>query len=264
MKQAQNHPEEYRVLNTAEISINDAVQRKPRSRQVNKIIAEFNPNRVNPVVVSAHEDGTYWCMDGQTTMAVLKSKAGGKDVPVKCRIIYGMTPAEEAEYFYNQDKNVARVQIQDKIRVAYAGGEPNVVNMVDSTTKAGIKIRFSSNNRGDGVCVAVNALWNAYRALGQARYFEMMCTLNETWHGAKDSLRREIIDGMAKLYYVYNGNSLFRSSRFIQKLKCVPPSKIIAEGRAGDTRSAVSYARVMLRYYNSQARKNAKLEDALQ
>ena len=64
---------EFKQLNTKQIEFDKDYQRETDSREVAKILKEFDPRVVNVIKVS-YRDGRYFCVDGGHTISALKTK----------------------------------------------------------------------------------------------------------------------------------------------------------------------------------------------
>lgn len=66
-----NRNYEYKQVNSAFIVIDEDYQRELDQNRVKRIVANFNPDLVNPIKVS-YRNGKYYVFDGQHTLAALK------------------------------------------------------------------------------------------------------------------------------------------------------------------------------------------------
>lgn len=242
---------EYKKLNTKFLFVDDLYQRSIDSYRVKKMAEEYDPNLVNPIKVS-YRDGKYWVIDGHHTMMMLMLRNGNQDLPVDCKVFYGMTWLDEVNLFLAQNGKLARsVNINDKLRAMMNAGDPDVSSMVKLAAKIGFIIDFK-NSKGDNKIVALSTLMRAYGSLTPEEYVEYLTLIKKTWGGASDSLCREILQGTFIFYKTYKGQ--FKTQNFINRLKKVAPYAIVRDGRASSSPGATKYARQILGWYNRNAK----------
>ena len=89
-------------VSSRDLEIPDAYQRKLNTERVAKIVAGFNERIANEPKVS-FRDGHYYVFDGQHTIVARKHMNGNNDLPILCKVYYGMTEADEACLLYTSD-----------------------------------------------------------------------------------------------------------------------------------------------------------------
>lgn len=251
MKDARAFRFEYKKLNTKFLFVDELYQRTIDPDRVKKIIDEFDPNLVNPIKVS-FRDGKYWIVDGHHTERVLITLNKNQDLPVDCKVYYGMTWLDEVNMFLEQNGKFARtVNVNDKLRAKMNAGDPDVTKMVKLAGKVGFIIDFKGS-KGDNKIVALSTLMRAYSSLTPEEYFDYLTLIKKTWGGAADSLSREILQGVFVFYKTYNGQ--FKPKNFTNRLKKAAPFVIIRDGRASSSPGATKYARQILGWYNRNAK----------
>ena len=83
----------------------NAYQRELNPNRVRKIAAEFDEHIANDPKVS-FRDGHYYVFDGQHTIAARKLRNGGQDLPIRCKVFYGLSELDEAILFAQQTRCV--------------------------------------------------------------------------------------------------------------------------------------------------------------
>ena len=248
---------EYKKINTKYLFVDELYQRVLDTARVNRIVREFNPNLVNPIKVS-FRDGKYWVFNGHHTMAALKARNNNNDLPVECKVFYGMTWLDEVNLFLAQDGISRDVNINARLRAKKNSGDPDVSRMVKETEKAGFIIDFKGS-KGDNKIVALSTLLRAYSSLTPEEYAEWLALLKKTWGGSSDSLCREILQGTFVFYKTYKGK--FNPKTFVNRLSKVSPYAIIRDGKVSNAPGAGKYARQILGCYNYNAK--SRLPDLL-
>lgn len=94
---------EEKILSTADLFSGQPYQRPVKERVVDKLVREWDPRLLTPLVVS-YRDGRYYLVDGQHRVCGGKKKNSGKDVDMLCQVYYGLTYEQEAELYYKLDQ----------------------------------------------------------------------------------------------------------------------------------------------------------------
>ena len=140
-----------RLINSSQLKSKQNYQRNINTAFVQKIVSEFDPNKVDPVHVS-YRDGKYYIIDGQHTVAALEIANGNKPVDVICIVHKGMTYTDEASYYVEQYEKKHRHTYNEMTMARYEAGEKlpceialKVKNVggrlpYDKSTKTGMKI----------------------------------------------------------------------------------------------------------------------------
>ena len=89
------------MIPTSQI-VTGSYQRELTASRVAKIANAFNPAKLGALVVNKRADGTHAILDGQHRLAALRILG----VPeVRCILLEGLSPEEEADYFRSQNEN---------------------------------------------------------------------------------------------------------------------------------------------------------------
>lgn len=246
---------EYKGVDSHLIISNPKYQREINQKRVNAILMNFDERLVNPPKVS-YRDGKYYVFDGQTTLTVLKIRNKGFDLIVPCKVYYDLTEAEEAWLFEQQFGIVGRVEIADKLRSRYNRGEEKAVAIVNLAKQAGFIVDFNTSKMNKRI-VALGTLNNVFNRYGAGVYKETLSIIYDAWNGTNDSVREEIIDGMAIFCATYFGR--YNRALLVEKLQHINPIVIVREGKASIERGAAKYAKQIQNIYNKRLRH--RLED---
>lgn len=248
---------EFKKINTKFLVVSENYQRRLDTKKVDKIVKNFDPGLVNVIKVS-HRNGKYYVFDGQHTMEALKKRQGGKDIMVECKIFYGMTEVDEANYFAQQNGITKRVDTRDKFRALCFAGDEKALTITKIVESVGLQINLTNGSKGDNKIVAVGSLQKMYDKLGDKGFEDALSIIKNAWGGDKESLSNEILMGMTVLMKKC-GDSL-DEEKLIEKLSKVSPRVIIREAKVykdgGDSR----FAREMLNAYNKGLRESNKVE----
>lgn len=237
---------EYKVINSKFITHDDRYQRPTNLSRVAQIIREYDPNKVNPPKLS-FRDGKYYAYDGKHTITVLKTRNNNEDLPILCKVTYGLTWQDEAALFEDQNGISRKVEFTDKMRSRFNRGEERETNAVRLAESIGFYVDFKKGSARNHI-VAVVALAKAYDSLGPAEYANVLSIIKAAWDGESNSLRQEIIDALSIFCKNYAGQ--YDRAMLIRKLKGVPAIEIIRNGRMSTASGSKKYAQQIVNIYN--------------
>lgn len=249
---------EFKEINTKYIVSDRTYQREVDEARVNRMMENFNANLVNPPKLS-FRDGRYYVFDGGHTVSLLKARNGGKDTNVLCKVYYGLTQMDEAILFEQQNGISTPVGTLNKLRSMFNRGEKAVQEMVLTAEKCGLIVDFK-RGIGRNRIVAVAALYCVYRDNSIRDYTDILSIIKAAWGGSTDSLRREILMGVAIFCKSQAGK--YNRALLIKKLSSVSPIEIIREGNLSKFPGSKKYAQQILNLYNKNMREN-RLEGML-
>ncbi len=86
------------LLSTGDLFSGQPYQRPVKERVVEKLVREWDPRLLTPLVVS-YRDGRYNLVDGQHRACGARMRNGGKDVVMLCQVYTGLTYEQEAELY---------------------------------------------------------------------------------------------------------------------------------------------------------------------
>lgn len=249
MKYPNGHEFEQKALYPSQIRFDPLYQRELDAKRAAKIAAEFDGDIFNEPKVS-YRDGTYWCFNGQHSIAAWKILHNNRDKMVLCKVFKGMTWLDECEAFMKQNGLNKDPTTNQKLRAAYNSKQPDVVAMVELAKTVGLIVDFSQSAMQNRI-LCTNALFRAYKALSSEAYTEMLTVIKAAWNGDPDSLQRPIIDGMSTFYRFYYGN--FKRDDFIKNLTKISPNEIVRNGKTYTTQRN-GYTRELVKVYNKGRR----------
>ena len=230
---------EYRQLYSNKLTISEVYQSVLNPNRVKKIVAAFNPNLVNAIKVS-HRDDKYFVYDGQHTLAALKLKNGNSNLMVHCKVFEGLSEADEAKLFAEQNGVSRHPNSNVRFKALYVAGDIDVTEMIDLTNKAGLYIDFSSSKVPNRV-TSISKAYKIFKSVSASDYVEILTILKESWSGSIESLTTEMLGGIYLFHIEYKGK--YNRELLIKQLSRVSPLVIKREGKAynvgGDSRFAI-------------------------
>lgn len=224
-------------------------QRPLDMREVEEIIANFDPHLVNPPKVS-FRDGLYWVFDGQHTVEALKRVYGDDTYMTMCQVFYGMTYEEEA-YLFSQQAGAARsVKTINKLHALNEASDMKVRAFITATENASFKISLEKQKRSVGYLPAVVTAYECFKKLGAEKYTQMMTLIHRTWGGELWSVGQNMLISMTLFMKVYGDN--INDKRFINNLgKCIEVD-IRKAGCQLSTDTKIGYAAGIAKLYNKR------------
>lgn len=248
-------PYEEITLSTRVLEVPRATYQRPlNAARVRQIASEFNEHIANEPKVS-YRNGHYYVFDGQHTIAARIHRNCGQDLMIRCKVYYDLTERDEALLFAQQTGTSAKLTAGAEMRANIFGGEPEAMAFLLATEAAGVHLDYSQSHRSGHISCIKTAL-SEFRRVGAEIYTEALKLIMEAWNGSPDSLRAEIVQGMARFVELYHGE--YDRKRLISRLRKVDPIVIYREGRAiGNMPSYKKYLYQILNTYNGFSRKNA-------
>lgn len=256
MKNLTNCPFDEMMIFSANLEVpRNAYQRELNPVRVRKIAAEFDEHIANDPKVSFRE-GHYYVFDGQHTIAARKLRNGGKDLPIRCKVFYGLSELEEALLFAQQTGVSAQLTAGARLRALIYGGEPDAVAFLKATESVGLRLDYNQD-RGKYRIGCVGTAYAIYKKIGEDIYKEGLLHIVRAWDGAPDSLRFEILQGV--LFFVDLYHNEYAPRRLSEQLRRFDPLTIYREGRSLGINMAgyKKYMYQVYRMYNGSSKKYA-------
>lgn len=206
----------------------ETYQRPFTSSRAKEIAEKFDERIANEPKVS-YRDGRYFVFDGQHTVAARVMLNGGKDLPIRCKVYYGMTEKEEALLFAQQTGISAPLSAGARIRAEIFGDDPIAAAFFEANEAIGLQLDYD-HARGLDRIGCIKTAFNAYKRIGEERYKEAMTILKTAWDGEPDSFRTENV--LAITYFVDLYHDQYCPQRLVSQLHRSDPLTIYREGRA--------------------------------
>ena len=236
-------------INSNYLEIPEVYQRRLNTDRVARIVSRFDERIANEPKVS-YRDGRYFVFDGQHTVSARKQMNGNADLPILCKVYYGMTEQDEALLFAMQTGDSAALTPSAKLRANLHGEDKASGEFYEATEAAGFHVGFE---RGGGVgrIICINTAFAEFKRVGAEIYKEALTILLEAWDGDPDSLRAEIIQGIVHFVELYHGE--YDQNRLIYSLRSYEPNLIYAAGKAEkELRGVKRYINIFYRIYNGR------------
>ena len=247
---------EEKDINSSKLLIpRELYQRGLNSRRAREIAAHFDECIANEPKVSAR-DGKYYVFDGKHTIEARKMLNGGRDVDIRCKVYYDLTPEDEAALFAQQTGISAKVYPGTKLRAQVFAGDTEAIAFLDATERAGLTLSFNQS-RGLNRIGCVAAARAEFQSAGAEIYTEALRVIAAAWDGHKDSLRAETIQGVTEFIKLYHDE--YDPKRLVSRCRRCDPMHIYRKARAaGDSLPVPQrYILEVWNIYNGTSRANA-------
>ena len=233
----------------------EAYQRELNLARVRKIAAEFDEHIANEPKVSCR-NGRYYVFDGQHTIAARKHRNKGRDLPIRCKVYYGLTESDEAMLFAQQTGASANLTAGSKIRALVFAGDSEATAFFKATESTGLRLDYGQQ-RGKKRLACIATAFKEFHKVGAERYKEALSIILEAWDGDPDSLRSETVQGMIRFVDLYYGE--YDRERLIKRCRRVDPLIIYREGKAmaSNMPGFKKYTYQVLLTYNGSSKKSA-------
>ena len=233
----------------------EAYQRELNLARVRKIAAEFDEHIANEPKVSCR-NGHYYVFDGQHTIEARKQRNRGQDLPIRCKVYYGLTESDEAMLFAQQTGFSSILTAGARIRALIYAGDPKAIDFQKTTEGIGFQLDYGQS-RANKRLACIGTVYEEFEKTGKEKYREALSILMEAWNGDPDSLRAETVQGMTRFIDCYYGE--YDRKRLVRRLRTFPAIKIYRDGSALTTSfpGYKKYVYQVLTMYNGASVKTA-------
>ena len=218
--------------------------------KVARIAANFSEYIANEPKVS-YRDGRYFVFDGQNTIEARKTCNGGRDLPIRCKVFYGLSKEHEALLFAVQTGISSELTAGEQLRAKLVAHEENACDFVSVTEDTGVRFALDGI-RAPWKIYCIRSAYYIYKSYGASLYREMLSVLVDAWGGDSDSFLSGILHGMARFLALYQGE--YSRERLILRLRTVHPKTItrLAQNDTGNV--ADRHMKQILSIYNGAGR----------
>ena len=254
--------------------------RPPRQSKIDKYAADFDPEALGVIEVSARPGRKYVVLDGQHRVVMLRDKLGWNNgQEVLCKIHRGLSHAEEARLFVKLNDETPVSAIHKMLGKIEGGEDPDAaINAI--VESVGLKV---SDHTSDGNIAAANALhyvWagatgsdgtkksvSALRDRGEAHPELLRQTLRlllNAWGKNRYAYRRDVLTGTGAFLAHHGSNPTLDMNGLADRLSLYEGGPAAFAGEAAGLRrlmhcsSTHAVAGLMVNVYN-QKRRSSKL-----
>lgn len=175
----------YQMVNSALLIPCAEYQRVLHVEKVAHIAENFSEYVANEPKVS-YRDGRFYIFDGQNTVEARRTCNGGMELPIRCKVFYGLTKEDEATLFAIQTGNATCLTAGERLRANLVAENPDALYFVGITSNAGVEFAYDGI-RAPWKIYCIETAYELYKQYGCERYVEMLRIINEAWKGNVDS-----------------------------------------------------------------------------
>lgn len=187
-----------RWIPLAQMKVSPVAQRKLRSYHVNRLAADFDPERVGNLTVNIRDDGSIYIIDGAHRAEGMR-QIGWGDQQVQCWTYEGLTEKEEAETFLKLN-SVLPVAAFEKFEIGVTAERDSETDIHRIVRAQGLSI---SRDRGVGRVRSVATLRKVYTRSGGPGLARTLGIIRDAY--GDTGLEGPVIDGIGLLCARYNG-----------------------------------------------------------
>jgi len=231
---------------------NQEYQRNLSVRHIQRTIAHFDLNQVNPVKVS-RRNGHNYVFNGQHTIEIIAAVSGTRETPVWCMVYDDLEYAAEADIFANQQKYVKPLSPYEIFIANVEAGNDDQLIIKSLVESYGLKL--AAGRTLCGIC-AVSCLEQIYKKSGYHTLDRTLRLIVATWEGDPMSLSASILRGVALMIDAYNDS--IKDDYFRDRVGTVSAIEIIRNGKTRRP-GTIGYAEAMVIIYNKNRKSSLSL-----
>ena len=173
------------MVNSALLIPRAEYQRVLHVEKIAHIAENFSEYVANEPKVS-FRDGRFYIFDGQNTVEARRTCNGGMELPIRCKVFYGLTKEDEATLFAIRTGNATCLTADERLRANLVAENPDALYFVGITSNAGVEFAYDGI-RAPWKIYCIETAYELYKQYGCERYVEMLRIINEAWKGNVDS-----------------------------------------------------------------------------
>ena len=231
---------------------NQEYQRNLSIRHIQRTVANFDLNQINPVKVS-RRDGLNYVINGQHTIEIIRAVSKSQETPVWCMVYDELEYPVEADIFANQQKYVKPLSSYEIFMANIQAGNDDQLLIKSLVESYGLKL--APGRALCGIC-AVSCLEQIYKKSGYHTLDRALRLIVSTWEGDPMSLTASIIRSVSLLIDVYGEN--IKDDAFSERLCVTSAIEIIRNGKSRRP-GTIGYAEAMVIAYNKNKKGNLSM-----
>ena len=240
-----------RLINSSQLKSKQNYQRNINTAFVQKIVSEFDPNKVDPVHVS-YRDGKYYIIDGQHTVAALEIANGNKPVDVICIVHKGMTYTDEASYYVEQYEKKHRHTYNEMTMARYEAGEKLPCEIALKVKNVGGRLPYDKSAKTGMKIGAVKKVTTLYQKDSDHTILAIKC-LVDAYKGRENTIPADIIAGTMEFLRLYDNQVL--TSRLVEALSKYTPQLLTNTAKNLKMTYPINWTETLRDKYNEMSKK---------
>jgi len=231
---------------------NQEYQRNLSIRHIQRTVAHFDLNQVNPVKVSRRA-GLNYVINGQHTIEIIRAVSKSNETPVWCMVYDDLEYSLEADIFANQQRYVKPLSSYEIFMANIEAGNDDQLTIQSLVESYGLKL--SPGRVLCGIC-AISCLEQIYRKHGYHTLDRTLRLIVSTWEGDPMSLSASIIRGVSMFLDVFGEH--IKDDAFCERLGTISAIEIIRNGKSRRP-GTIGYAEAMAIAYNKNKKGNLQI-----
>jgi hypothetical protein len=226
---------------------NQDYQRRLSQRHIDRMVANFDLNQINPVKVSRRNELNY-VINGQHTIETIAMVSRSRKCPVWCMVYDDLEYSHEAKIFAEQQKYTKPLSSFEIFMANLEADSDRHIMIKEIVEQCGL--RLASTGRNCRIC-AVSSLYEIFEKYGYEGLDRTLKLIVRTWEGEANSLTANMLRGVALILAKF-GNSL-HDDLFAERVGSVSAREVMRtakERRAG----SIGYAEAMVFLYNKKSK----------
>lgn len=197
-------------------------QRSLNSRKIEKMVEEFDPAEVTPIVVSERKDGSLWVIDGQHRLEALKLL--GKNV-IHADVRHGLDVPSEARLFYRLNAGTTAVDTwaQFQARLQFDPQAQAILRLIESY---GFHLERSGT-----ASKSIAAVAGVERIYVSGLLETVLDIISRVWRSDPHATDAHILEGLAIFLRSYREQSAFEMNRLLDVLAVTSATEVVQRQR---------------------------------
>lgn len=193
-------------------------QRHPNQLRVEKIVANFRPELLDPPFLS-FRDGSYFIVDGRHRQEALTAMEKEK-LPVMCQVVEGLNYQQEARLFAerNSAKNRLVVDQDSLLRAMIESTDKWSIAFHDTVHSVGLIFPYEDGGHHDNpkALRAIKTAQKIARLFGFEHLKGVLTIMRDSWEEGSKNYDQRMLNGMS--LFVRRHASVFDRDRLITRM----------------------------------------------
>ena len=189
-------------IKPCDIYIDHSYQRPLDTKRIEAMAEDFHRERIGVPVCSKRKDGSFWCLDGQHRLALLKY-VGLEEEPIFVEYWEELTHQREAQEFVELNSKGVNgrlpVTALQQFKARCEAGYPTEVSIAKIMNR--LKLRFSTDKGGTTICAVQSVEW----VHKHNDNLESVLVVLKDWGESQDGavFDRNLIKGLSNFLHQY-------------------------------------------------------------
>lgn len=255
MKKLNDFPSITEKVVINQLGVDETYQRPVSKAKVNKIVKNFNPIGMGPILVSEREDGSLWIFDGQHRVEALKILG---ELVWEVTIYSGMTLKDEATAFRLLQEG-SKANAAERYVSELAAGVEETLTIENALNQIGFTVDRNTNNY---TIQAADTVKEIYRNGGPKLLKDTICLIRDALGTQRKNYTRVIMIGVSQFIKEYpEQDRNWIVKKLSQEGLISFKNKIEDYSRATGSTKKVATVKTLVRIYNHNKSKKLQLAE---